>query len=144
MYTLEPIALVALLALGVVLCGCSGDDGGGGEWDIGMQYTLSTPFTSFRLLNSSDGNSSTYFSTYLGYVRYEGQWKRYCLYRIRATLTAALEDGTISTLTADFSMLPGLLGLLTGMGRAEMTNCLAADCTTWRDCIVSVRRASAL
>lgn len=123
-----------MTALGLCpfLCGCAPEDIGAGTWKI----QTNPGFKDFDLVNKADGTSSTY----LMLDHYVGRWEVHCLFRIRVNLTAEAENGVTKTIVADFSTLPGVLGLLTDLGWAEYSECVVGDCTTSRLCVTYARR----
>lgn len=122
------IAGVLLLVIGV---GCERCDQAAGIW-----YIDSTG-ADIALSNDCDGQSRTR----LHHIDYRGKWERYCLFRVRATVSAELDNGVTRTLVVDFNALPGFLGRLTGLGLVEISDCVNDECAVNTYRITSIRKA---
>lgn len=128
------LMIMAALGLCPLLCGCPPEDIAAGTWEI-----WTNPGTvDFDLVNKAEGSSSTR----LGQDHYVGQWEVHCIFRIRVNLAAEAENGVTKTIVADFSTLPGVLGLLTNLGWVEYSECVEGDCTTSKLCVTYAHRTT--
>lgn len=124
--------VLAIFAASIISVGCRQCDIAAGNWSIlsnGGSITLS---------NECDGQS---LARLVGRIDYTGEWERYCLFHVRANVTAELDNGVTRTLVVDFNALPGFLGRLTGLGLVEISDCVNDECAVNTYRITSIRKA---
>lgn len=113
--------LMAATLVGVLIhsTGCEHCDPASGD------YWFQSSGPDIGLSDYCDGKSYTR----LDHIHFYGQWKRYGFFRARATLSAELDNGLTRTIVIDFSVLPGFLGKLAGLGSIKITDCVDEECT---------------